>query len=228
MQRSSADPNECKSPTYFLDYESPAIQTWLEEHLPGSLSGTEAAVHLYYLVRDGWRYDPYRVSTEPDKTRASHVVTQRFGYCTTKALLLAALARAVGVPTRLGFGDVRNHLASPRLISYLRSETFAWHGFAEMYLEGKWVRCTPAFDAALCKKFGVTPLEFDGTTDSLFHPYDQEGRKFMEYILYRGEYNDLPFREMFDSLGEIYPHLFADKTQVLAGQKPGQKKSLYS
>jgi hypothetical protein len=62
--------------------------------------------------------------------------------------------------------------------------------------------------SALCRKFGVAALEFDGRTDSLFHPFDGEGRKFMEYIQYRGVYEDLPHEEMFRSLREIYPHLF--------------------
>lgn len=167
-------------------------------------------MRLYYLVRDGWRYDPYRVSTEREKSRASYVITRSSGYCTSKALLLAALCRAIGIPARLGFGDVRNHLSSPRLIAYLRSELFAWHGFTELYLSGRWVRCTPAFDAKLCERFGVPPLEFDGQQDSLFHAFDPSGRKFMEYVTYRGVYADLPFEEMFASLGEIYPHLFAE------------------
>jgi transglutaminase-like putative cysteine protease len=205
---------EFTRPTYFLDFEHPAVRSWLEEHLPASSRGIEAAVRLYYLVRDGWKYNPYRVSREAEKTRASHVITQGFGYCTTKALLLAALARAAGVPSRLGFGDVRNHLASPRLIEYLQSELFAWHGFTELYLEGKWVRCTPAFDAGLCRKFGVDPLEFNGQQDSVFHAFDQEGRVFMEYVRYRGVHSDLPFEEMFTSLGEIYPHLFPTKAHT--------------
>lgn len=215
MSLSDTERDEFTKPTYFLDYDHPVIQSWLEEHLPGSEKGVEAAVRLYYLVRDGWRYNPYRVSREPEKTRASHVITQGFGYCTTKALLLAALGRAAGIPSRLGFGDVRNHLASPRLVEYLRSEVFAWHGFTEFYLEGKWVRCTPAFDAQLCRKFGVHALEFNGHEDSIFHPFDQEGRVFMEYVQYRGVHSDLPFEEMFASLGEIYPHLFRTKAEYL-------------
>lgn len=203
-----AEAAEFTQPTYFLDYKEPVMQDWLEEFMPGTLQGREAAARLYLLIRDGWKYNPYRVSTLPERTRASRIVTQNSGYCTTKALLLAALARGMGIPARLGFGDVKNHLASPRLVEYLRSDLFAWHGFAELHLDGKWVRCTPAFDAALCKKFGVPPLEFNGTEDSVFHAFDPQGRVFMEYVRYRGVYSDLPFREMFDSLAEIYPHLF--------------------
>jgi transglutaminase-like putative cysteine protease len=197
----------CLAPTSFLDSDHPAVQEYAYTH-SGSGSALDRAVKLYYSVRDGWKYNPYKVSTDPIKSKASWVLTQTNGYCTTKALLLAALGRSIGIPTRLGFGDVRNHLSSPRLIEYLKSEIFAWHGFTEFYLEGHWVRCTPAFDSALCRKFGVAALEFDGRTDSLFHPFDGEGRKFMEYIQYRGVYEDLPHEEMFRSLREIYPHLF--------------------
>ncbi len=202
------DLETCLRPTYFLNSDDPRILETARKHRADSQR--ERAVLLYYYVRDGWKYNPYTVSRKRENCRASFMLTQKSGYCTTKALLLAALARAAGIPSRLGFGDVRNHLSSPRLIEYLRSEVFAWHGFTELYLDGRWVRCTPAFDAALCAKFSVSPLEFDGRSDSLFQEFDAGGRKFMEYIRYRGIYDDLPFEEMFQSLAEIYPHLFEE------------------
>lgn len=203
-------PEDCTAPTEFLDYQHPLIERWLADNVDGSRGQIEIARQLYYLVRDGWRYNPYKVSFVREHSRASHILGQKQSYCIPKAVLLAAFGRAMGIPTRLGFGDVRNHLSSPRLIEYLRSEIFAWHGFTELYLEGRWVRATPAFDARLCAKFRVPPLEFDGQKDSLFQDFDLEGNRFMEYVSYRGVRADLPFVELFSSLAEIYPHLFAD------------------
>jgi len=204
-------PGECLKPTPFLDFESPSVQDWLKKH-PARVGMTpvERAIELYYLVRDGLRYNPYSVSVNPDQSRASSIVLMKQSYCIPKATLLAALCRAEGIPSRLGFGDVKNHLSSPRLIEYLKSDIFLFHGFAELYLDGRWVRATPAFDARLCQKFRVAPLEFDGKTDCLFQEFDNDGRKFMDYIRYHGVFADLPFDFIFDGLREAYPHLFHD------------------
>ncbi|MBL8019272.1 MAG: transglutaminase domain-containing protein [Leptospirales bacterium] len=208
-------PEKCLEPTEFLNYKDTAVQHWLDENLPAGLSKTEQIQDLYYKVRDGWRYNPYTVHVEREKCTISFLLTQKHAYCTPKALLLAGFARAIGIPSRIGFGDVRNHLSSQRLIDHLRSENFAWHGFTELYLNNEWVACTPAFDKGLCRKFKVEPMEFDGTSDSLFQEFDKEGRRFMEYTRYRGIYADLPFEEMFTSLKEIYPHLF--ETGMISG-----------
>ncbi|MFX5622752.1 transglutaminase, partial [Acinetobacter baumannii] len=83
-----------------------------------------------------------------------------------KAILLAACARHCRIPARIGLADVRNHLATPRLLEALRSEVVAMHGYTELYREGRWVKATPAFNRALCCAFDVAPLEFDGVADS--------------------------------------------------------------
>lgn len=211
IKASTPTPEECIRPTEFLNYEHPNVKSWLEKHLDASLSTKKKAIRLYYLVRDGWKYNPYKVTTEREKVKVSHLITERQGYCTPKAMLLAATARAVGIPSRIGFGDVKNHLSSPALIEYLRSEIFAWHGFTELFIDEQWVRCTPAFDAKLCGKFNVAPMDFDGETDSLFQEFDNGGKRFMEYVNYRGVYSELPYEEMFTSLKEIYPHAFSDQ-----------------
>ena len=202
-------PEDCLGTTEFLDFEAANVRSYLAGHIDPALPEVERAKQLYYLVRDGWRYNPYTVTMSREAARASRILLTKQAYCIPKASLLAALARGVGIPSRLGFGDVRNHLSSQRLVDYLRSDVFAWHGFTELYLEGQWVRATPAFDARLCRHFGVAPMEFDGRSDSLFQEFDGGGRKFMEYIRYRGVYADLPHEEMMSSLRELYPHLFA-------------------
>src|SRR5215470_17689442 len=53
---------------------------------------------------------------------------------------------------------------------------------AQLHLDGRWVKATPLFDRALCERFGVRPLEFDGRADSLFHAFDAAGRRHMEYV----------------------------------------------
>ena len=136
------------------------------------------------------------------------VLRRERDFCIPKAVLLAALARARGIPARLGFADVRNHLATPRLLQAMGTDLFIYHGYTELHLEGKWVKATPAFNLGLCEKAGVKPLEFDGRSDSVFHQYDRSGRRHMEYVRDHGSYADLPYAEILAAMREAAP-LFA-------------------
>ena len=101
-------------PTWFLDWESPDVLAFSREATEGANSARERASRLFYAVRDGFRYDPYTASHEAEDYRASAIVKTSSAYCAPKAILLTAAARAEGVPARIGFADVRNHLASPQ------------------------------------------------------------------------------------------------------------------
>jgi len=113
--------------------------------------------------------------------------------------------RALGIPARLGFADVRNHLSTARMRASMQSDVFYWHGYTSLHLDGAWVKATPAFNVELCEKFGLLPLEFDGTADSIYHPFDREGRRHMEYLAYRGEFADVPLDAMLETFRHRYP-----------------------
>ncbi|PXB86597.1 cysteine protease, partial [Pseudomonas aeruginosa] len=146
-----------------------------------------------------------------------HALQQGESYCVPKAILLAACARHCRIPARIGLADVRNHLATPRLLEALRSEVFAMHGYTELYLEGRWVKATPAFNRALCRAFDVAPLEFDGVADSVFHPFNRQGERYMEYLADHGQFADLPEELFFSHLQQHYPHLFSGRPLALDG-----------
>jgi hypothetical protein len=76
------------------------------------------------------------------------------------------------------------------------SDLFVYHGFVELYLEGKWVKATPAFNIDLCRKHHVPPLEFNGREDSLFQAYNLENQRFMEYVHFHGLRADIPVDEI--------------------------------
>ena len=126
-------------PTAFLDADHPRVRELAETATAGVTDNTERAVRLYYAVRDGLRYDPYSIDFSPEGCAASAVIARRRGYCVAKATVLAAAARAVGIPSRLGFADVRNHLATPRLREQMGTDVFYYHGYTELHLEGRWV-----------------------------------------------------------------------------------------
>jgi len=191
-------------PTYFLDSDHPEVIAYAERAVGDATADVERAVRLFYVIRDGILYDPYSFSLERDAYRASAVLRQTRAFCVPKAILLAAGARSLGIPARLGFADVKNHLSSEKLRAQMRTDLFVFHGYAELYLEGAWVKATPAFNLALCERFGTVPLEFDGRSDALLQPYDQSGRRHMEYVHDRGTYADFPFEEMMRAFLETY------------------------
>ena len=201
------NPQACLAPTFYLDAEHPAVRELTERAVGTASDPIEKAIRLYYAVRDGLLYDPYSIDFTPEGFRASTVIARGRGFCVAKAGVLAAAARGAGLPARLGFADVRNHLATERLRQMMGTDVFYYHGFTELYLEGKWVTATPAFNIELCRKFGVLPLEFDGRADSIFHPFDAAHRRHMEYINDRGSRADMPFEEIREAMRRYYPNL---------------------
>lgn len=181
------------TPTAIIDSDHPDILDYARRAVPdNSGSPREQAVKLYYAVRDPVWYDPYLPFYKPEHYRASGTLKNGRAFCIGKATLLCALGRACGIPSRLGFADVRNHLATRQLIAFLGSDLFSFHGFTEFHLEGKWVKATPAFNIELCRRHKVIPLEFDGRSDSIFHPFNREKKLFMEYVADHGTYADVP------------------------------------
>jgi transglutaminase-like putative cysteine protease len=194
-------------PTVFVDSGNAKVQDFARSAVAG-LDGDKArAIALYKAVRDTISYDPYVDYTDPGVFRASAVLSAGRGFCIGKSALLAACARALGIPARPGFADVRNHLTSKRLHALTRSDTFIWHSYTELLIDGRWVKCTPAFDRALCERAGLAPLDFDGVNDSLFHPFDPAGRRHMEYLRDRGAFADVPHPAILADFRWHYPGL---------------------
>jgi len=189
----------------FFNQQHPKLTSWLKE-IKGE-SDQEKAVAIYYLVRDGVRYDPF-VLLEGVTTLSSDFCLDRgVGYCITKAALQITLSRAVGIPARLGLADVKNHLSSPKLDELLKNEIFTMHAYVEQYINGRWVKSTSAFNKALCKKANIQALEFNGETDSIFHQYTPSGNKHMEYLKDHGNFSVMPQSFIQQNIALHYPHL---------------------
>jgi transglutaminase-like putative cysteine protease len=196
--------------TSFIDYDQPEVIEFAERVCAGSNENNliEKAVRLYYAVRDEIRYDPYDLQDSPDALKASTVLKKGSGYCVAKAVVLAAVGRQQGIPSRLGFADVRNHLSTPRLRQLMGTDLFLYHGYTEFFLDDKWVKATPAFNLSLCQLFQVKPLEFNGRDDSIFHECNAIGQKHMQYIRDHGSFADLPFEKIFAIYRQQYPLMF--------------------
>lgn len=192
-------------PTEFLDWQHEAVQDFAATATRGAHSETDRAIALFTSVRDSIWYDPYTVSADPTSYRASTVASSERAYCIPKAVLLTAACRAVGIPARLGFADVRNHLQTDTLRERMGgSDVFVYHGYSLMLLDGAWVKATPAFNHELCARFGVAPIEFDGRNDALLHSFAADGAQHMEYLRDRGAFDDLPLTEILIALRAHY------------------------
>ena len=192
------------TPTSIIDSDHKSVRDYAIKTIGGSTDPVDISVKLYLAVRDGILYDPYSPFYLPEHYRGSYVLKRGRSFCVPKASLLCALGRACGIPSRIGLADVRNHLATKQLIEFIGSDLFVYHGFVEFYLEGKWVKATPAFNVDLCKRHHVPPLEFNGREDSLFQAYNLRNQKFMEYVAFHGVYADLPVDKIFAAWEKAY------------------------
>jgi len=199
--------NEYLKSGRFVDSAHPGVVAFTEENASGR-TDRDRAVSLYYAIRDGIRYNPFQNFMLDDAYRGSTCLQRGEGWCVPKAALLAACARAAGIPARVGYADVKNHLTTPALTEKMGTDLFVFHGYAELLLEGKWLKATPAFNLGLCTKFRVKPLEFDGTQDSIFHPFDEDNRRHMEYVRERGSYADVPADEIKRVFQATYPKYY--------------------
>ena len=195
------------APTAFVESEHPAVRAMAQRVAGDETDPRQRAIRLYYAVRDEIRYDPYTLDLSVDGLKASTVLETGRGWCVNKAALLAAVCRSAGIPARLGYADVRNHLTTERMRQTMQTDVFYFHGYTAIHLEGRWVKATPAFNLSLCEKFKLQPLEFDGTEDSIYHPYDLDGNRHMEYLQLRGEYDDLPLDDLRAAFDLYYPHM---------------------
>ncbi len=206
----SAVDNHPRTPTFLepgehVDADHPDVVAFAKAQTRDASGERETAVRLYYAVRDAIRYDPYLAGSSSEALRASEVLRAKRGWCVSKAVLLAACCRALGIGARLGFADVCNHLSTARMREFMGTDVFYYHGYAQLLIDGRWLKATPAFNIELCETMGLLPLEFDGMNDSLYHPFDREGRQHMEYIRDHGVSDAVPVEEMVATWRRHYP-----------------------
>jgi transglutaminase-like putative cysteine protease len=208
--------DELRRATEFLDHDAPAVRAFAERAVPDAATDVERAVALYYAVRDGVIYEVYGADLSRTGLRASAIATRGSGFCVHKSILYAAAARAVGIPSRIVVAEVRNHLASDRLRELVGGDVFL-HCLTSVHLDGRWLRATPVFNRTLCRLYRMAPLEFDGRTDSLHHPYDESGQRYMEFLRAYGEFDDFPHDVVLPGLRNLHPRLFESPHRVTGG-----------
>jgi transglutaminase-like putative cysteine protease len=194
------------APAEYVDSDHPAIRAFMAQTVSPGMAAAEKARRFYLAARE-IRYDPDLDYADPEIFRASSVLRSGGAYCVGKASLFAALCRAGGIPARVGFADVTNHLSSQKLRDKMGTNYFAWHGFTEVKLADRWIKASPTFNSTLCERYGVAALDFDGDTDALLQAYDGAGRTFMRYEVLHGAFHDVPARFLIAEMARLYPTL---------------------
>lgn len=197
-----------------FDFETEAFQAFFRS---SGITGTtkEDLIRWYGFVRDYFLYDPYHLDLRPEALTASVIVAKRRAWCVEKALVFATGCRFMGFPARLGFGIVQNHIGVEKLEHYLGRKEIVFHGYADVFVDGNWVKCTPAFDRRICAVNRLEPLEWDAEHHSLFQAFSGD-QQFMEYLHFYGEFEDIPFPLMHAEMKRHYPHLFSDPVDTKA------------
>lgn len=213
----SQEPVSFLGATEFLDIEHESVRAFTAAAIGDASTDREKAKRLFAAVRDQIWYDPYTVSDDPAHYRASFVLDAGRGYCVPKAVLLTAVCRAGGIPARLGFADVRNHLQTESLRARMGgTDLFVYHGYSHLFIDGRWLKATPAFNTELCARFGVPPVDFDGDRDALLHVFTADGAQHMEYVRERGIFDDLPLNVILTELRRTYGPLIFKRPNVIA------------
>jgi len=201
--------DEFLAPGRYIDSVAPNVVAFATAAAGDEPDALASVLRLYRAVRDEIIYDPYVDLSNPANFRASGVIEAGRAFCIGKAALLAASCRVIGVPARVGYADVRNHLSSPRLTEHMGTDVYVWHSYTDILIDGAWVKSTPAFNSAMCRRIGLEPLAFDGRSDSLLHPYDGSGRVYMQYLTDRGTYADVQYEAIMAAFRAHYPTLMA-------------------
>jgi len=191
-------------PTEAIESEHKAIQRVSKKLIQGCVSEVEKAIRLFYFVRDSIHYNAYMVSMYLEDFKASTVLTRGKGYCVQKAVLLAALGRAAGIPSRLSFAKIKSYRLPAQLVEQIGTDVISRHGYNQFFLDGKWVSAAATFDRELCEENRFRTVEFDGIHDAVLPQTDLNGNLHIEYLEMYGPRVDLPMEWIREEISKFW------------------------
>lgn len=125
-------------PTPLLDFEHPQMRFLIEKRGWSTLSEQECIGAAYQFVRDEIAFG-YNTS---DDLPASSVLADGYGQCNTKATLLMALLRALGIPCRLHGFTIDKLLQKGAVTgwAYALAPRNILHSWVEVWHQGRWIQ----------------------------------------------------------------------------------------
>jgi transglutaminase-like putative cysteine protease len=203
--------------TDIIDCDAESIKEKTKTITEGLETDKAKAIALFYFVRDGIKFDAFAPGYVKEHYKASTILERGKGYCQHKAVLLVALARAAGIPARLGYMDIRDHSLPEKIRKMMAGDNRVfYHGYAELYVDGKWVQVSATFDLETCRRNRFVPVEFDGVKDTRDPSHDLDGKPHIEYLRDRGNYEDFPWDDIINARLEFAAQSGKDLSQLMA------------
>ncbi len=191
-------------PTSIIDCDHPAIVRTVEDLTRECITTGDKAVQLFYYVRDKCHYNMYDISDDRKSYRSSWILEKGQGWCMPKAILFTSLCRAAGIPSRLILTSICNHKSPPEAVEMMGTNVFFPHVYNHIYINGHWIKAAPTFNYDICKRIGVSAVEFDGVHDAVLPQLDLEGGLYIEYLDDYGVFADVPWTLIFEIGYKIY------------------------
>ncbi len=188
-----ADPGACLGPTDVIDSTHPAIVEMATQLTAGQETPFRRAQALFNFVRDAVRYNIAPDLLSRADWRASATLARGDGFCQQKAVLLAALARAAGIPSAIGFQHLRDYkLLDTRYETAIPHGIIPYHGLTYLWLDGAWRIADATLDAALCKRRRYRLVELQPGADARLPATDLDGKPHFDILAEYGPFPDLP------------------------------------
>jgi len=186
--------NEFLAATPFIEATHPAIVALVSQLGLPALSPRERAARLFEHVRSDVRYE-FMAKFRREEYVASNILADNRGFCVQKAILLASLARAAGVPTAVVLCDMRDHALPEKVVRMIGTDVMHHHGLNAFHLDGEWITVDASLDPRFLEKKRYPRVAFDGTADALLPAHTTDGARAAEYLTFHGRFADFPFEQ---------------------------------
>lgn len=198
-----ADPS-LTQPTAVFNFDHPTVAQFVKDAGSYAESNyTKAVERLHDAVRDTIDYNVFNVALHPNLS-ASDVVEETSGFCLHKSILFVAGCRKLGVPAVLSSDVVTNHVADAAMIELVGGDEFL-HWYAQIYLNGRWIKAAPIFNTLLCALYGIDVLRFNPNGDAI-----EQRNSDSTKMVYRGHqrsYADPDMTELLQAVKDKHPKM---------------------
>lgn len=153
------------------DFNKAFVKNKALEIIGDSKSDSEKAISIF-----NWMKDNIKFAISSTDAKASRTLKKGYGECANRTVLHITLLRAVGIPARARYADIKSELLIPIIPAFLFSKLppKLGHIWPECYIDNKWISCETFYDTALYEKMleknmitkdQVPTINWDGKTD---------------------------------------------------------------